>query len=319
MEKRIVIYDDNISFAERLMNFMETEGGYTVYLFTVWDKLVEYMEKNTSDHYLLQDSESSREIIKRYGVQGILLTENRDLEKVDLCNCIYRYKSASEIMECVVNRISNRVNKEEDNPKARAYAFVSPCHRNDLDNIINEMSMYTTKKALVLDFRYINFWNSICENADKSLSDLLYILKDDLGKVNASLKQTICSLNNIDLIFGLSTESDVMELEAKDIDNLIAIFIGMGSYERIYLLCDTTLLELLSISGIQKNIVWFTRGSIYEEKVMELYKEKDVDIYEHINLREVKDGIEIYTPNYGCGKDERMKELMERFVSDGIL
>lgn len=318
MEKRIVIYDENISYAERLMNYIESEGGYTVYLFTVWDKLLEHMEKNILDHYLLQDSEYSREAIKRFGVQGILLSDNRNLEKMDLCNCIYRYKSAEEILDSVINRISDNVIKDADK-KTYVYAFVSPSHRSDLDNILYEISDCSTKRVLVVDFRYINFWDMVSKESKRNLSDLLYLLKDDFAKLSTLVKEFVSNLNNLDIIYGLSTESDVMELESKDIDNLIAVFMEMECYDRIYFLCDTLLLDIIALSSIQNNIVWFTRGSILEENIMEVYKNSNFDVYKHINLKAVKDSIEIYLPEYCCGKDEKMKELTERFITDGIL
>ena len=179
-KRKIILYDDNFDYIQRLASFIENDKGITVGIFTSLEKLEDYIGGESEDFYVLQDCEDCRQLYSKTGIHGVLITDKKELEDAGIYEYVYRYRAARDITDIIMSKM-NCESKEETKERetVKTYAITSPVYRADIDNMLIEISKSTTKKVLVIDFRLITAWEDICDREESTnLSDILFLIRD---------------------------------------------------------------------------------------------------------------------------------------------
>lgn len=317
---KVVIYDSNIPYAERLMNYIKTNTNLDVYMFTLLDKLNDYAKSHQEDLYLLKDSDDIRRIMSELNLNGMLLTENKQLEKSGLCNCIYRYKSAGKIIEDINQILNKGIVTDAGKGKLQVCTFTSLFHCLDLDNVMLEVSRECIGDVLIVDFRYINPWSKFIPNTKNGeLSDLIYAQREKTNQYERLMSDYVHEFLGANIIFGLDAQGDMSEITASDIDELVTALAAGELYQRIIIVIDQMMLEIIQKSFAGKHIVIFTRDSEKEKEVIERYW-SNIGKYRQIRMCGLSEELERAIDGYGSWDDfPGIRRVINELRQEGIL
>lgn len=239
-------------------------------LFTNWEKLSEYAKKHSDDFYLLEDSNQTRQLITKYELSALMISEDKSSSDVGVYKFVYRYVPMAQLLDriCVV---MNSEKSCEEKEEFVVHSIVCPVHRFDVDNIMHIASKMLDKKTIIFDFRINETWTG--ENMPR-LSDVLYSIHEKSQKTMNIIHNSQEDRNNVMIISGLVSEQDISLITVEDIDYLIRAIMEDANFDRVILLLENQLLEVVSQSIVATGTVVVIRGSKKEKDIIEWYENK---------------------------------------------
>lgn len=325
MKERVVIFDSQSTFAERLINYMECDDGYTTRQFTIPDKLEEYMKGNPDDFYLLEDTEYGRKLFNSMNIKGMLLTEDLSLEKSGIIPCIYRYKPAKDIVDAIKLFVNGGDDLNYKADSLSMYGLFAPLYTVDMDSILQTMSYIASKDMLVLDFRYFNIWDIIHMADNESytttgcMADLIYMLREKVDRLDEGVARCIYKEGNISVIYGMTSPQDYLEIEAKDIDGILSYFADKKLYKKIFVVLPVEIVDIAAGSVIGKNMIGVIRGGKREEVLLGRLNKAGVSVVKKIDISRITQEFDAAALEckFQLEMQDHIMEIAKRLCLDG--
>lgn len=313
-----MIYDEVGSYAERLVGYLESKEGISVIRFTKTDKLEEHIEMDGNELYILQDTQYCRGIVAKYKLNAYLLTEDVNMEKSELVNYIYRYKSAPEIFNIIESKFEDKTDRQKEG--ITVAAMISPFNELYVDNILLEMIMKEKARTLIIDFRSDSMWDMILMNSEIILSDILFLARDTCERVANELDKAVINYNGADVIHGMSSRRDILEVTSKDLDTLVTVA-SMKGYQKVIMVFPLLALDTDALRFMSGNVIMLCSEGEKDNKLLgNIIGEANIDakVYKYKSL---SDELTATPDEYMAkrGHTEIISKVVEELRTDGII
>ena len=276
MERNLAIYDSDVVYATRLMEFFKRtkDFAFEVSVFTRKDCLEDYV-KNKKIDLLLLDDNISQEEVKHENIKLIYLLSDKKSVKQDLSiPSIFKYQSAQTIMSEIISYYASEerevgVGSLLNHTKlftifspilsANKYAFAW-----SFASILAEK-----KKTLLINLElFPNMPVSLCDAADQGLSEFIYYLKQDNPNIIMKMKSLLRYTGKLAFMPGVTHGFDLLSLNKEEISKWMEELKSFKEYEIVifYLgFYSEAAMEVLSKSSY---ICLPTTDNFYEDAVL---------------------------------------------------
>ncbi len=259
MEKTFVIYDSDVFYATRFMEFFKRNNTFfEIAAFTRKDSLEEYLQFHPVEILLLGDV-LEEELLKsqRIGYIYYLTDYAAGYFNNDSTN-IYKFQAASSIMDQIVTDYTKKMDKSKDDRKffdqMPIISVVSPvpCLESLLFTCSLAMQMSEQNKVLLvlldpLPVRLTEHFNDL----GQSLSDFIYYLKEK-ADITAKMNMISGIKGNLSYLSGILHGADLIALGKEDIRRWMEELRKAAVYRTVifYVGCYTeTLTEFMNNSN----------------------------------------------------------------------
>lgn len=274
MTKLLVIYDTEVSYASRLMDYMKRSAltGFEVLLFTRRDSLDEFLKDHVVELLLL--GEEVQEEIPRDNIRFILqLTGTKPISRKEITQNVYKYQPAREVINDLLS----------------CYMKAQGIHGTDRYGELNIISVfapaggrrevtYATNLALCLAERQKVLYlpmeqlpvSSVSATAgeDQALSEFIYYLKEYDNSLISKLKELLKFSGKLACLSGIAHGLDLLSLDKEDAGKLIEELKKNTDYEAVIFyhgIYTEFTIELMKLSS--SNYI-LSDGSLYSKGVL---------------------------------------------------
>lgn len=224
MEKTFVIYDSDVFYTTRFMEFFKKNNtAFEIAAFTRKDTLEEYLQLHTVEILLLGDSLEEEWLkLQKIGYLYYLtdyVTGNINNDST----LVYKYQAAGSVMDQIMTDYARKLSKSKNDRKPfdhmQIISIVSPvpCLESLLFTYSLSMLLSEQNKVLLvlLDPLPVRLTEYFYDQA-QSLSDFIYYLK---GKADIAAKLNMISgiRGNLSYLSGILHGADLMALGEEDI------------------------------------------------------------------------------------------------------
>lgn len=266
----MAIYDSDILYATRLMEYIQSckQYDYYVYLFSEKEKLKDFIEHNATDVLLKNVNDDIEEICfdkikKVYDLTELYEEENSN-------NIIYKYQSAKNIIESIYDKsnfISKNKNKSNQSGK-NIISVVMPSAGYNKSIFLWSFIKNLSDRSKLLYIPIELFPISLVQQVGMkqlNLSEFLLYLKENNSNLILKLKSLIQELDNFFCLQGITHGLDILSLSIEDIGVLIDLLKSVDDFDTIVFsisFFDEITIELMK----QSNMIYaLSYEGFYEE------------------------------------------------------
>lgn len=253
MKLTVAILDRQEDYARLLMEFMNQQGefGFCTVVFTE-EELYRTYEKEHKVDILLYAEEYRESMITNLSKVSYCLCEDVSSDK----ESILKYQSASNIMNLLLERYLDLgytwKPATKNTGRQKIIGVFSPCYEIRQSGIAISLAKYlsTKEKCIYICLQPI-FPSDLLGNGEhSSLSDVIYLLKQDGVNKSVKIKQCLEQVGELDCILGTYYFAELYELNFDEIINLFTELKENLLYETIVIdfsLCTSLALDLLKV------------------------------------------------------------------------
>jgi hypothetical protein len=239
LEKLLAIYDPEILYASRLMEYFRKSEweGFEILLFTGMDHLTDFLKYQKLE-ILLYGGEALLDKLSLDNVRYIFLLSSNNKPIRDKYQRIYKYQSASKIKSDILSSYT----RLEDNNKKAAYddvRFISiyppvsgPEKLTFAWFLAKELSNNYKVLFISMEMLATSFITGD-EVISQSMSEYLYYLKESKEGLDTKLKSYLSYSEKLSYLSGLSHGFDLLSLSKEDIVRLMDMLKEQGDYELV--------------------------------------------------------------------------------------
>ncbi|ABX40421.1 P-loop NTPase family protein [Lachnoclostridium phytofermentans] len=256
MKITVAILDRQEDYARLLMEFMNQQADYG--FFTVAfteEELYRDFEKDHKVDILLYAEEFREGMITNLSKVSYCLCEDTSFSN----ESIFKYQSASNIMNLLLERYIDLgytwkpVTKNTG--KQKVIGVFSPCYEIRQSHIAIILAKYlaTKEKCVYLCLQPIFPSEILGYGEHSSLSDVIYLLKQDGANKSVKIKQCLEQVGELNCILGTYYFAEIYELTFDEIINLITELKENLLYETIVIdfsLYTSLALDLLKVCDV---------------------------------------------------------------------
>lgn len=246
MDKKIVIYDADSIYAIRLMEYIKRrELGFEVQVFTENESFAKYMESNSVEILLLEESlplnDKHKEKINYLCILSEQPRKSEDFEE----NAVFKYQSAENILAKVLTDYTKKENETSivsGLNKGKVISLVSiPPNRNKFSFALSLAYLLSERRKVLfipLDLLPIPFLSSM-DNSNPALSEFIYYLKDQTSNIKTKLIELLSCIDRLSYLTGLSHGFDLLSITREEMSRWIEAIKNHADYDLIvfYLGC----------------------------------------------------------------------------------
>ena len=225
---KIGIYDDEITYASRLMEVLNARKQilFEAEVFTAKEKLLEYLGNHKLDILLVQDSKMFEEL-QGYSVMKIIILSKGDYQnKTSKYPVIYKYQSSDAIIREIMNYYAGDAKAQDlySKRKLKIYGIYSPVRQINVTAFSFAIGQHLLKKYSVLYLNLELFSGIQCSFGSKdgrSLSELMYYINQGTEGIVYFISAMAEKLMGMDWILPLESPEDLQDIK---LDNWLTLF-----------------------------------------------------------------------------------------------
>lgn len=226
MKKVFAIYDNDVLFVTRFMEFLKKRKGfdYEVIVFTRKDSFNDYITDNPIEILLIDKELYEEEPIGSNIGYVYRLSEERGTKKDSEHHTIYKYQSAQNLISEILSDYLRKEKLSEGNYSSndpKLITIVSPIPNLESLSFAWSFSYILSEKYKSLFIPMELFPVTIFtleDNINQSLSEFIYYLKDNNPNVIMKMKSLLRYTNNLAYLSGITHGFDLLSLGKEDVD-----------------------------------------------------------------------------------------------------
>lgn len=245
MNNICVIYDEDITYAKKLMNIFSHNKNvpFSIQMFTEISELIQYLLQNESVLLIVSERSVQIDVIKNHsGPIMVLVEEESDIklkfknEGMNNAIGIYKYQSGENILNEVIRESGCDFCKRTKDVKVIGIftpAIVNARTKFSLDFLrcINEQ-----KKTLYINLEEFAGLTKILPSYNHmNLSDALYFYRQNGEVVNEKICEAICEVNKVAYIPPIQCAKDIEMLTSNQILKFAGDIAKFSGYECVVL------------------------------------------------------------------------------------
>lgn len=258
MVKLLVIYDTDISYAGRLMDYMKKSSlaGFELLLFTRRDSLCEFLKDHVIE--LLLMGEGIQEELPQENLRCILrLTGEKTNNRQEVSGTVYKYQHADgvikDMLACYMKAQGIRSPEREGALKIiTVFAPGGGCREAAYGWYL---ALYLAERMKVLYLPLEQLPVSIypaLEGKDQALSEFIYFLKENPEQLAIKLSELLKFSGKLAYLSGVAHGLDLLSLSKEDAVRLAEVLKAQTDYEAV--ICHLSMyteftIELMRISS----------------------------------------------------------------------
>lgn len=276
MEKLLAIFDDDILYASRLMEYFKKNGweGFEILLFTKKESLVDFLKYQSVD-ILLYGGDELLEGLSQENIKYIFWLSPDDKRKIeDKHETVYKYqaaaKIASDILSCYTRLEDRKQGASFGNVNIIAIYPPVP----GLEKIryawsfAKELSI--SKKVLFIAFEPLPTSDMPGkEDMGQSISELLYYLKESKADYMSNFKSYLSYSERLSYLTGLNHGFDLLSLSKEDMTRFMDDLKNHSDYETIIFYLGIYTEGSMEVLSLCNEVYIATCSLPYEELVLE--------------------------------------------------
>lgn len=274
MEKLLVIYDTDVFYAGRLMDYMKKSpvAGFELLLFTKRDSLCEFLKDHVVE--LLLMGEGMQEELPQENLRYILrLTGEKPANQQDLSGTIYKYQNANgvikDMLTCYTKAQGIRSPEREEELKIISVFAPGGGSREAAYGWYLALSLAERKKVLYLPLEQLPVsLYPASAGKDQALSEFIYFLKENPEQLTLKLPELLQYSGKLAYLSGVAHGLDLLSLGKGDVVRLAELLKAHTDYEAVicYLGMYTEFsIELMRVSNSN---YFLGDGSAYSESTI---------------------------------------------------
>ncbi len=285
MTKLLAIYDTEVSYASRLMDYMKRSAltGFEIVLFTRRDSLDEFLKDHVVELLLL--GEEIQEEMPRDTIRYILqLTGNKPTSRKENTQMVYKYQPAKEVINdllaCYMK--AQGLRGTDRNGELKIISVFAPAggRREVTYAAYLALCLAERQKVLYLPMEQLPVSDvSATEGEDQALSEFIYYLKEDDNPLISKLKGLLKFSGKLACLSGIAHGLDLLSLDKEDAGRLVEELKKNTDYEAvifyhgIYTEFTIELMKLSSCNYILGDGSQYSKGALREwDRQMEALK-----------------------------------------------
>lgn len=276
MEKILAIYDSDLVYATRFMEFFEKrkDFDFEISVFTRKDSLEDFLKEHKIEILLLGEGFLPEEIPKEnikyiYGLSA----HPRKEKDIGYPN-VFKYQRAGEVMSEIISDYTRKENETKVSSGSKDMCVISIFSPiPDITKLTFAWSLALIlsekKKTLFipLDFLPVPIISS-SDNSNQAISELIYYLKDNNPNIITKMNSLLRYIGGLSYLSGLTLGLDLLSIGREDTGRWIEELKAHTDYEAVvfYLgLYTDSILEIIN----QSNSVFVTvQDKLYEKTVL---------------------------------------------------
>lgn len=283
MEKLLAVFDTDIMYAARLMEYFKKSdwNGFEILLFTKQESLIDFLKYQYVDILLYGGEAFPDELPKEKTNHIFWLSTDKKLTK-DNQDFIYKYQAAGMIASDILSRYT-RLEDNSQGAEFDAVRFISvfpPVPGAETItygwSLAKELS--NNRKVLFISFELLPTTFMIKEdNTGKSMSELVYYLKGDKVDHNTDLKPYLNYSEKLSYFNGPAHGFDLLSINKEDISRFIDGIKEHREYELVIFYLGIYTEAFMEVLIKSNEVCIATCDSPYEELVVREW-ERQMDL-----------------------------------------
>lgn len=235
------IYDPDTVYAKRLMNVINSDNkySYNAQIFTDKNELDRYLQTNPSGVLMINEETCDYTATDKYdGTLVVLCEDEPSDERIkqsygDNAVGIFKYQAANKIIQHAFTRLEDNEEAAYNKSKIIGVYGVDATLKSKLSMVI--ASVYASKgKTLYISLEEFFALQEIMPvTGAGTLSDMLYMYKQNYKRFNDTMKNIICSAGAVDYIPPVSCADDITYFNADELSTFITDVGNEYNYEYI--------------------------------------------------------------------------------------
>lgn len=242
MQHRLVILHSEEEYAYALMDYMNQQKAFPfeVTAFTEKDLFLEYLKTHKVQMLLLEEELTEEEIRNLPAIACYLLVEEPKITQLYGKQCIFRYQSAKNIMEKLVQYYTLEGHILY-NPKAvsqcRVIIVLSPIYTDKQTLYSKELAtgLSHTVKTLYVNFHPFVTTELFGQRQEFLVSEAIDIFQTVEDRTYGKLISCIRHNDELDYLVGIEQFQDLCELDEEEVLIFVQKLIKESSYEAVVL------------------------------------------------------------------------------------
>ena len=285
MSKLLAIYDTEVSYASRLMDYMKKSAlaGFEVLLFTRRDSLEEFLKEHVVELLLL--GEEIQEEVPQENIRFILqLTGTKPISRKESTQKVYKYQPAgnliNDLLACYMK--AQGLQGTDGSGELKIISVFAPTGglREVTYSSYLARCLAERQKVLYLPIEQLPATGfSATEGEDQALSEFIYYLKEGDSSLISRLKGLLKFTGKLACLSGIAHGLDLLSLDKEDAGRLIEELKKNTDYEAvifyhgIYTEFTIELMKRSSYNYILSDGSAYSQGTLREwDKQMEFLK-----------------------------------------------
>lgn len=273
LDKLIAIYDSDVLYASRLMEYFKKSAwkGFEIVLFTTKENLISFLEYQAVEILLYGGDDLPREKQSNNVKHIFLLSVDKRLPK-DNYQYIYKYQPASKISTDVLSLYTKLEDSKGEGSKGNVciVSVFSPITAYEKIEFAWSLAKHISsiKKVLFIPLELLPTAHLMQqEEKGESLSEFLYYLKESKSDLIEKMKSFLNYYEKLSYLSGLTHGFDLLSINKDDIVRFIDCIKEHTDYEIVIFYIGIYTEASMEILQHSNEICVISRDENYEEHV----------------------------------------------------
>lgn len=245
MKIRLAIVDDDESYVKRLVNNLQISYAdkLEIYYFSAFSKLADFMETNAVHVVLVSETIKADISQMSENISFAYLVSNKDIEELDGKPAVCKFQKIDLFYKNVLSLFADtegRMVLRGRDGSGRLILFTSGQGGAGTSAAAAAFALNRAKAGEKVIYLNLDRFHksSLCFSGEgnMSFSDVVYAIKSRRAnlsiKIESAIKKDVCG---VDFFDACRNANDMLELNAQDVEQLLAALKNLDSYQYIVL------------------------------------------------------------------------------------